>query len=86
VQEAGVPGFEANNLFGFVAPKGTPPAAVAVLSRAIEHAVNAPSLRQPMEAQGVELKFTPSDEFGKMIGQEFKTWGRVVENAKVKLE
>jgi len=86
VQEAGVPGFEANNLFGFVVPKGTPPAAVAVLSRAMENAVNAPSLRQAMEAQGVELKFTPPDEFGKMIDQEFRTWGRVVESAKVKLE
>jgi len=86
VQEAGVPGFEANNLFGFVVPKGTPPAAVAALSRAIENALNAPSLHQTMEAQGVELKYTPADEFGKMMDQEFKTWGQVVETAKVKLE
>jgi tripartite-type tricarboxylate transporter receptor subunit TctC len=86
VQEAGVPGFEANNLFGFVVPKGTPPAAIAVLSKAIESALSSPSLHQTMEAQGVELKFTPADEFGKMVDQEFKSWGRVVENAKVKLQ
>lgn len=86
VQEAGVPGFEANNLFGFVVPKGTPAAAVRTLSGAIEAALAAPGLRQAMEAQGVELKFTPAAEFGKMIAQEFTTWGQVVETARVKLE
>lgn len=86
VQEAGVPGFEANNLFGFVVPKGTPAPAVKVLSAAIQSAVNAPGVREAMEAQGVELKFTPAPEFGKMMEQEFSTWGKVVETAKVKLD
>jgi tripartite-type tricarboxylate transporter receptor subunit TctC len=86
VQEAGVAGFEANNLFGFLVPKGTPPEAVKVLSGAIETALAAPGLRQTMEAQGVELKFTPAAEFGKMVGQEFATWRQVVETAKVKLD
>jgi tripartite-type tricarboxylate transporter receptor subunit TctC len=85
VQEAGVPGFEANNLFGFVVPKGTPPEAVSKLSKAIETALASPALREVMEKQGVELKYTPADEFGKMIDQEFKTWGKVVETAKIKL-
>lgn len=86
VQEAGVPGFEANNLFGFHVPKGTPAAAIKVLAGAIETALAAPGLRQTMEAQGVELKYTQADEFGKMVAQEFSTWGQVVENAKVKLD
>ena len=86
VQETGVPGFEANNLFGFMVPKGTPAAAVKTLAGAIETALAAPGMKQSMEAQGVELKFTPADEFGKMVAQEFTTWGRVVETAKVKLD
>jgi tripartite-type tricarboxylate transporter receptor subunit TctC len=86
VQEAGVPGFEANNLFGFLVPKGTPADAAKTLSGAIETALAAPGLRQAMEAQGVELKFTPAEEFGKMVGQEFATWGQVVKTAKVKLD
>ena len=86
VQEAGVKGFEANNLFGFMVPKGTPPAAIKALSGAIETALAAPGLRQTMEAQGVELKFSPADEFSKMVAQEFTTWGQVVETAKVKLD
>lgn len=86
VQEAGVPGFEANNLFGFVVPKGTPAPAIKALSAAIQSAVAAPGMREAMEAQGVELKFTPAPEFGKMMEQEFNTWGKVVETAKVKLD
>ena len=86
VQEAGVTGFEANNLFGFMVPKGTPAPAIKALSDAIESAIAAPGLRQSMEAQGVELKFTPADEFGKMVAQEFTTWGQVVTSAKVKLD
>jgi hypothetical protein len=39
-----------------------------------------------MEAQGVELKFTPADEFGRMVDNEFRTWGKAVEIAKVKLD
>ena len=86
VQEAGVPGFEANNLFGFVVPKGTPAPAIKALSAAIQSAVAAPGMREAMEAQGVELKFTPAQDFGKMMEQEFSTWGKVVETAKVKLD
>ncbi|MDB5797498.1 MAG: tctC [Paucimonas sp.] len=86
VQESGVPGFAAENLFGIAAPKGTPPAIVNQLAKAVEAAIATPSVRQALEAQGVELKYAPPEEFGKMIDQEFKTWAKVVETAKVKLD
>lgn len=86
VQEAGVSGFEANNLFGFVVPAGTPTNAIATLSKGIERALADPLLLKSMEAQGVELKFTPADEFGKMISQEFAVWGDVATKAKIKLD
>lgn len=86
VDESGVKGFEANNLFGFSAPKGTPPAVIATLSKAIQSALGSAELKQRMEAQGVELKFTQAEEFGRMVEQEFRTWGKAVEMAKVKLD
>lgn len=86
VDESGVKGFEANNLFGIKAPKGTPAAIIATLSKAIQTALNSPELKQRMQDQGVELKFTPADEFGPMVEQEFRTWGKAVEAAKVKLD
>ncbi|MEN3297055.1 MAG: hypothetical protein V7642_6308 [Burkholderiales bacterium] len=86
VQESGVPGFEANNLFGLVAPQGTPPAVIATLAKAVESVLASPDLKQRLEAQGAELRFTPPEEFGRMIDQEFRNWGKVVETAKVKLD
>jgi tripartite-type tricarboxylate transporter receptor subunit TctC len=86
VQESGVQGFEANNLFGLVAPQGTPPAVIATLAKAIESVLASPDLKQRLEAQGAELKFTPPEEFRRMIDQEFRNWGKVVESAKVKLD
>ena len=86
VAEAGVKGFEANNVFGISAPRGTPPAVIATLAKAIQAAVDSPELKQRLQDQGVELKFTPAAEFGQVIEQEFRTWGKAVEMAKVKLD
>ena len=86
VDESGVKGFEANNLFGISVPKGTPAVIVATLGRAAQTAVNSPELKQRMQDQGVELKFTPAEEFGAMVEKEFRTWGKAVEMAKVKLD
>ncbi|MBA2960766.1 MULTISPECIES: Bug family tripartite tricarboxylate transporter substrate binding protein [Ramlibacter] len=86
VAESGLRGFSADNVFGVVAPKGTPPQVLATLQRAVRAAVEAPELRQRLQDQGVELRFSAPDEFGKTIEQEFRTWGQVVERAKVRLE
>ena len=84
--ESGLPGFEANNVFGISAPKGTPPAVVATLGKAIRAAVEAPELQQRLQDQGIALKFTPAAEFGLVIEQEFRLWGQVVERARVRLD
>ena len=86
VAESGVKGFEANNVFGISAPRGTPPAVIATLAKALQAAIDAPDLKQRMQNQGVELKFTPAAEFGQVIEQEFRTWGKAVEMANVKLD
>lgn len=86
VDESGLKGFEANNQFGLTAPKGTPPAIVATLAKAVQGALTSPELRQRMEEQGVELKYTPPEEFGTLLEKEFRTWGKAVEMAKIKLD
>ena len=86
VDESGVKGFEANNLFGISAPMGTPAPVLAKLTKAIQAALSSSDLKQRMQAQGVELKYTPADEFALLIEQEFKTWGKAVDMAKVKLD
>ena len=84
--ESGLRGFEANNVFGVSAPKGTPPAVVATLGKAIQAAVEAPELQQRLQDQGIALKFAPAAEFGQVIEQEFRLWGQAVERARVRLD
>lgn len=86
VDESGLRGFEANNVFGISAPKGTPPAIIATLSKAIQAVLSSAELRQHMEEQGVEIKFSTPEEFGPMVEKEFRIWGQAVESAKIKLD
>ena len=86
VDESGLKGFEANNYFGLSAPKNTPPAIMAVLSKAVQTALNSVELKQRMQDQGVDLKFIPPEEFSALTEQEFRIWGKAVEAAKVKLD
>ena len=51
----------------------------------MREAVENPELRQRLQQQGVELRFTPAPEFGKLVESEFHTWGKAVEDANVKL-
>jgi tripartite-type tricarboxylate transporter receptor subunit TctC len=86
VAEAGVKGFSADNVFGVMAPKGTPPQAIAALEKAIRVAVESPELRKILQEQGVELRYTPAAPFGKLVDAEFRTWGRAVQQANVRLQ
>jgi tripartite-type tricarboxylate transporter receptor subunit TctC len=86
VAESGLQGFAADNVFGLMAPRGTPPQAMAALAKAVRAALDSAELRQRLQDQGVELRYTPADEFAKVVEQEFRTWGKAVEQAKVKLE
>ena len=86
VAESGLQGFGADNVYGLMVPKGTPPQAIAALNRAVRAAVEAPDVRQRLQEQGVELRYTPAEDFTKVVDHEFQTWTKVVEQAKVKLE
>jgi len=81
VTEAGLPGFEADNLFGFVAPKGTPPAAIATLQKALEKVLASRALVEKVAAQGSDLVYIGPDKFEADIAGEIATWGGVVKSA-----
>ena len=86
VAEAGVPGYEANNWNGVVAPAGTPRAAIERLQREIRVIVNGPDLRDKLLAAAFEpIADTPA-EFARYLASERIKWGRVVKEAGIKPE
>ena len=78
-----VPGYEANNWWGMLAPAGTPPAIVEKLNKAVSAALDAPELEKQFAAQGASVVKMPPDEFGKYIVAETAKWGRVVKQGHI---
>ena len=86
IAEAGVPGYEANNWWGILAPAGTPPAIVERLRREIAAILESPETRKRFEVEGAETARLSASEFADFIGAETAKWSRVVKDAGIKAE
>jgi len=81
-----IPGFEASQWVGLVAPKGTPQEIIEKLNREINAALGDPRMKARFaEIGGVVLPGSPAD-FGKLIGEETEKWGKVIRAAKIRVE
>lgn len=86
IDEAGVPGYEANNWWGIVGPAGLPKAIVDKLAADVSAVQDTPDLKGAFDKEGAEvLKMGPGD-FAKFIADELTKWERVVKEAKIKAE
>jgi tripartite-type tricarboxylate transporter receptor subunit TctC len=81
-----VPGYEATNWWGIVAPAGTPPAIVARLNKAIAEAQDSPDLQKQFATEGADVIRMSSAEFGAYMVSEMKKWERVVKEGGIKAE
>jgi tripartite-type tricarboxylate transporter receptor subunit TctC len=86
IAEAGVPGFEATNWWGIVAPAGTPASVVERLHSEITAVQNSPDVHRTLAAEGAEIAQMSSAEFGSFLVQEMNKWERVVKAANIKAE
>jgi tripartite-type tricarboxylate transporter receptor subunit TctC len=78
-----IPGFEASQWIGLVAPKDTPPAIIAKLNAEINAGLADPRLKARFsEFGGMVLPGPPSD-FGKLIRDETEKWAKVIRDAKI---
>jgi tripartite-type tricarboxylate transporter receptor subunit TctC len=84
--EAGVPGAEANNWWGIVAPVGTPAAPIARLQQEIAAILESPEARKRFELEGAEALRMSAAEFAQFISAETVKWTRVVKQAGIKAE
>ncbi len=86
VAEAGVPGYEANNWNGVVAPAATPRAVIERLQREIRAIVEAPELRSRLLQSAFEPVADTPQAFRRYLESERLKWGRVVREAGIKPE
>ena len=81
-----VPGFESGTWQGVMAPAGLPPAVLERLSAALIKAIQAPSVKERLTAQGAEVSTMPTREIGAFYAKERKHWADVVARANIKIE
>jgi tripartite-type tricarboxylate transporter receptor subunit TctC len=86
VAEVGYPGYQATNWYAYVAPAKTPKDIIARLNREIVKALNAPEVKALLNKQGLEPAPGTPEELARFMKSEYVTWGRVVKEAKIKVE
>jgi tripartite-type tricarboxylate transporter receptor subunit TctC len=86
IAEAGVPGYEANNWWGILAPAGTPGPILNRLYNEITAILDSPETRKRFELEGAEVMRMSPAEFANFVAQETTKWTRVVKDAGIKPE
>lgn len=81
IAEAGLPGFEANNWYGLVAPAKTPQEVVAKLNREVVALLNQADVKDLLFKQGIEAAAGTPEEFGAYMKSEITKWRRVVQSS-----
>jgi tripartite-type tricarboxylate transporter receptor subunit TctC len=81
-----VPGFEASQWVGLVAPKDTPPAIIEKLNAEINAALADPKIKARFaELGGMVLPGSPAD-YGKLIRDDTEKWAKVIQAANIKVD
>jgi tripartite-type tricarboxylate transporter receptor subunit TctC len=86
IQEAGVPGYVADNWWGIMAPAGTPQPIVDRLHREVVRIITTPEMRDRLSALGFEPVASTPDEFATWIRTEIVKWAKVVRDANITLQ
>jgi tripartite-type tricarboxylate transporter receptor subunit TctC len=82
--EAGYPDIEGDSWVGILVPAETPKEIVGVLYREIAKVMALPEMKERLAALGFEPVVSAPDQFGRRIGAEIETWGRVIRAANIR--
>ncbi|WP_341889814.1 tripartite tricarboxylate transporter substrate binding protein [Variovorax sp. YR752] len=86
LDEAGLRGFDADTVFGFYAPAGTPPEVVAQLNTQINRALALPAVKERIAAIGGEpLPGTPGD-FQRRAAADSQRFGALIRERGIKAD
>jgi tripartite-type tricarboxylate transporter receptor subunit TctC len=86
IDEAGVPGYEAVNWWGIVAPAGVPQAVVDRLRKEIAAVQQSKVVLEQFAKEGAEIMQMSQAEFGQFMAAEQAKWEKVVKASGMKAE
>jgi len=86
VAESGYPGFQVDNMYGVLAPHGTPPEIVKKLHDDIVKVVHTPEMKKALEGATIDIVANTPEEFARYIESEYAKWAQVVKASGAKVE
>jgi len=84
LQEQGLKGFEVKAWHGLYAPKGTPPAVLAKLNKALQAALNNPEVKSRLAESNIEvvpMSKVTSASLKEQLELEINKWGPIIRKA-----
>jgi tripartite-type tricarboxylate transporter receptor subunit TctC len=85
--ESGLPGYQAGSWYGLAAPKGTPRDVVDKLNAQVQRIFNDPEFRDRFLTRNFIYSIVSSPEaFAERMRADSEKWGKVVRDAKIKVE
>jgi tripartite-type tricarboxylate transporter receptor subunit TctC len=86
VAESGLRGFEVQQIYGVLAPAGTPRDIVGRLNQEIGKVMNTEDTRSRLSADGSEVRTSTPEELEKAIVAEIAKWKKVIQQAGIREE
>ena len=86
IAEQGVPGFEAETVYGAMAPSGTPRAILEKLNADIVKVLSAPDIRKMMQEQGMVPQPTTQEEFALYLQKNIAKYTKVVKESGIQVD
>jgi tripartite-type tricarboxylate transporter receptor subunit TctC len=83
LNEQGVKGAEVQSWQAVAAPRGIPADIKAKLHKAIVEALNDPSVKEKLQAQGFEIVGNTPEQFAKFQAAEYARWKDLIEKRKI---
>ena len=86
VAASGLPGFEALQWFGLLAPAGTPRDIVSRVHSEVAKALLLPDVQERLQGLGMQIVGGGPDQFGSFMRSESVKWGRIVRDSGAKVD
>jgi tripartite-type tricarboxylate transporter receptor subunit TctC len=86
IAESGVPGYEAKNWYGMLAPAGVPKPILAKVNQQVNEALRARDIAEAIARQGADPEGGTAEAFGTYLRSEIAKWSKVIAAAGLKVE